>query len=55
MLKLQDFIMSMDLEKNLDEKFGNVIGIWRSKVIKGEPLPIVGDGNQKEILCMFMI
>ncbi len=31
----------------LDEKFGNVIGIWRSKVIKGEPLPIVGDGNQK--------
>ena len=33
--------------ENLDEKFGNVIGIWRSKVIKGEPLPIVGDGNQK--------
>ena len=31
----------------LDEKFGNVIGIWRSKAIKGEPLPIVGDGNQK--------
>ncbi len=31
----------------IDEKFGNVIGIWRSKVIKGEPLPIVGDGNQK--------
>ena len=33
--------------ENLDEKFGNVIGIWRSKVIKGAPLPIVGDGNQK--------
>ena len=33
--------------ENSDEKFGNVIGIWRSKVIKGEPLPIVGDGNQK--------
>jgi UDP-glucose 4-epimerase len=33
--------------ENIDEKFGNVIGIWRSKVIKGEPLPIVGDGNQK--------
>ncbi len=33
--------------ENIDEKFGNVIGIWRSKVLKGEPLPIVGDGNQK--------
>ena len=33
--------------ENINEKFGNVIGIWRSKVIKGEPLPIVGDGNQK--------
>ena len=33
--------------ENVDEKFGNVIGIWRSKVLKGEPLPIVGDGNQK--------
>ena len=33
--------------ENIDEKFGNVLGIWRSKVIKGEPLPIVGDGNQK--------
>ena len=33
--------------ESVDEKFGNVIGIWRSKVIKGEPLPIVGDGNQK--------
>ena len=36
--------------ENIDEKFGNVIGIWRSKVIKGEPLPIVGDGNQKKRL-----
>ena len=33
--------------ENIDEKFGNVLGIWRSKLIKGEPLPIVGDGNQK--------
>ena len=31
----------------LDEKFGNVIGIWRAKVGKKLPLPIVGDGNQK--------
>ncbi len=31
----------------LDEKFGNVIGIWQAKVKKNEPLPIVGDGNQK--------
>lgn len=34
-------------QEPIDEKFGNVIGIWRSKIIKGEPLPIVGDGNQK--------
>ena len=33
--------------ENTDEKFGNVIGIWRSKISKGEPLPIVGDGTQK--------
>ncbi len=33
--------------ENIDEKFGNVIGIWKSKVIKGEPLPIVGNGEQK--------
>ena len=31
----------------LDEKYGNVIGIWRAKIAKGEPLPIVGDGEQK--------
>ena len=31
----------------IDEKFGNVIGIWRAKVLKNLPLPIVGDGNQK--------
>ena len=30
----------------LDEKFGNVIGIWTSKAMKGESLPIVGDGMQ---------
>lgn len=33
--------------ENLDEVNGNVIGIWRSKIKKGEPLPIVGDGNQR--------
>jgi len=31
----------------LDEKFGNVIGIWRVKANKGLPLPIVGDGEQR--------
>ena len=31
----------------MDEKFGNVIGIWKSKINKGEPLAIVGDGNQR--------
>ena len=31
----------------LDEKFGNVIGIWRTKVRQKKPLTIVGDGNQK--------
>ena len=31
----------------LDEKFGNVIGIWQVKIKKKLPLPIVGDGNQK--------
>ncbi|MBT6170310.1 MAG: NAD-dependent epimerase/dehydratase family protein [Flavobacteriaceae bacterium] len=33
--------------ESVDERFGNVIGIWISKTLKGEPLPIVGDGNQK--------
>ncbi len=33
--------------ENIDEIYGNVIGIWKAKVIKGEPLPIVGDGEQK--------
>ena len=31
----------------LDEKFGNVLGIWQVKAQKRIPLPIVGDGNQK--------
>ena len=31
----------------LDEKFGNVIGIWQVMVMNNKPLPIVGDGNQK--------
>ena len=33
--------------EQLDEKFGNVIGIWRAKVKENKPLTIVGDGNQK--------
>tara|TARA_B100000963_G_scaffold208614_1_gene181711 strand:+ start:730 stop:1584 length:855 start_codon:yes stop_codon:yes gene_type:complete len=33
--------------ESVDEKHGNVIGIWTAKVINGEPLPIVGDGEQK--------
>ena len=33
--------------ENIDEVFGNVIGIWRSKIAKGEHLPIIGDGEQK--------
>ena len=33
--------------ENIDEKYGNVFGIWRAKIAKGEPLPIVGDGQQK--------
>ena len=33
--------------ENIDEKYGNVIGIWTAKIAKGEPLPIVGDGKQK--------
>ena len=52
MLKLQDFIMYGPGE-NLDEKFGNVIGIWRSKVIKGESLPIVGGWKPKrDFACL---
>ena len=31
----------------LDEKFGNVIGIWRVKAMTSKPLPIVGDGEQR--------
>ena len=31
----------------LDEKFGNVIGIWQVMAMNNKPLPIVGDGNQK--------
>ena len=33
--------------ESVDEKFGNVIGIWRSKIKNNKPLPIVGDGNQR--------
>ena len=31
----------------LDEKFGNVIGIWLYQAMKGKPLTIVGDGEQR--------
>jgi len=33
--------------ENEDEKYGNVIGIWKTMINKGRPLPIVGDGNQR--------
>ena len=33
--------------ENIDEKFGNVIGIWSAKIKKKQPVPIVGDGEQK--------
>ena len=33
--------------ENVDEKFGNVIGIWSAKIKKNESIPIVGDGEQK--------
>lgn len=33
--------------ENRDEKFGNVIGIWTTKALKGDPLPIVGNGMQR--------
>ena len=33
--------------ENIDEKFGNVIGIWTAKIKKNQPIPIVGDGEQK--------
>ena len=33
--------------ESLDEKYGSVIGIWRTKVSKIQALPIVGDGEQK--------
>tara|TARA_B100000945_G_scaffold282873_1_gene251581 strand:- start:947 stop:1807 length:861 start_codon:yes stop_codon:yes gene_type:complete len=31
----------------LDEKFGNVIGIWLSQAMRGKSLTIVGDGEQR--------
>ena len=37
----------MDQMRSLDEKFGNVIGIWRTKCFNSEKLPIVGDGEQR--------
>lgn len=33
--------------ESIDEKFGNVLGIWQAKILKGLPLSIIGDGNQK--------
>ena len=33
--------------EKVDERYGNVIGIWRSMIMKGESLPIVGDGEQR--------
>lgn len=33
--------------ENIDEKFGNVIGIWIAQIKKNEPVTIVGNGKQK--------
>jgi UDP-glucose 4-epimerase len=33
--------------ETLHEINGNVIGIWQTKIKKGNPLPIVGDGSQR--------
>ncbi len=33
--------------ERIDDKHSNVIGIWRSRLAKMHPLPIVGDGKQK--------
>ena len=33
--------------ESLDEKNGNVIGIWRKKILTRQKLPIVGDGEQR--------
>jgi len=33
--------------ENVDQKFGNVIGIWIAQIKRNEPVSIVGDGNQK--------
>jgi len=33
--------------ESLDETYGNVIGIWRKKILTGQKLPIVGDGEQR--------
>ena len=33
--------------ENIDEKFGNVIGLWSAKILKNQSIPIVGDGEQK--------
>lgn len=31
----------------IEGQWAAVIGLWRGKIMKNEPLPIVGDGNQK--------
>ena len=33
--------------ESLDQTYGNVIGIWRKKILTGQKLPIVGDGEQR--------
>ena len=36
--------------ENIDKIYGNVIGIWRAMILKKEPLPIVGDGKQRDFI-----
>ena len=33
--------------ERIDEKYGNVIGIWIYKIINSKPLTVVGDGEQR--------
>jgi len=46
-VKIARFYNVYGPSESLDEKNGNVIGIWRKKILTGQKLPIVGDGEQR--------
>ena len=55
MLKLQDFTMYMAHLEPLDEKFGNVIGIWQCKgIIRTCHYQSWEMAIKKEILLMYL-